>query len=319
MKQFTIEIDKTIMDYLKENAEPFVDTPNSVLHRLLFGNSSSLEKPDVFAYSFNENVPKALSQVLEVIKEVVKNERTRPEATRLVAERNNTAPQTIIDKYCRQLGKRANEIDRLLDEPGLSGFQTILMNKFQSHKEMIVSFFNELSNGEKKMDHVIQQTDFVRPSARPIRPYSPSSDRKKRNTALEAALKNALGKKLEDQFGSFILEGESQLIFNGTRVLCKFSSFHDDQSRWFWGVSKKYWQNWKLTDYLALIMKNETGDGHSYILMDSKEAQTLFNACSESAGEKKINMRIYMDDEIVRFQEWKDFDVETRSQPLELV
>ena len=319
MKQYTIEIDEIIMNYLKDKAEPFVDTPNTVLHKLLFDNILSHEKPNVLALNFNENMPKALSQILEVIKEVVNNKLSRPEATRIVAERNNTAPQTIIDKYCRQLGKKANEIDKLLNESGLAGFRIILMNKFPKHEEIIVSFFNDLQKGGEKMDHVRQQGDFKGSKARIHREYSISSSRKKRDTALEAALKNALGKKLKDQFGPFTLKGQSQLIFNGARVLCKFSSFHSDQSRWFWGVSKIYWQSWELIDYLALIMENENGDRHSYILMDSKEAQTLFDACSESAGEKKINMRIYMDDEIVRFQEWKEFDAEKRLLPLELI
>jgi hypothetical protein len=65
-------------------------------------------------------------------------------------------------------------------------------------------------------------------------------------------------------------------------------------------------------------MENESEDGYSYLMMGSEEALNLFALCSESAGEKKINMRIYMEDETIRFQEWKDFDVESRLQPIEL-
>ena len=39
MKKYTIEVDEIIMKYLQKHAEPFVDTPNSVLHKLLIGNS----------------------------------------------------------------------------------------------------------------------------------------------------------------------------------------------------------------------------------------------------------------------------------------
>ena len=35
----SIEIDEEIFDYLKKHAEPFIDTPNTVLRRLIFPNS----------------------------------------------------------------------------------------------------------------------------------------------------------------------------------------------------------------------------------------------------------------------------------------
>ena len=35
MKMYSIEIDENIWHLLQQNAEPFVDTPNSVLNRLL--------------------------------------------------------------------------------------------------------------------------------------------------------------------------------------------------------------------------------------------------------------------------------------------
>jgi negative regulator of replication initiation len=39
----TIEIDEDIFNYLKSIAEPFVDTPNAVLRRLIFPNSNSVQ------------------------------------------------------------------------------------------------------------------------------------------------------------------------------------------------------------------------------------------------------------------------------------
>lgn len=317
MKHYTIEIDELIMNFLKEKAEPFVDTPNTVLHKLLLKDSSFKKELDFNRPSFKATMPKALSQTLEVINTIVIEGKTRQEATKIVADRNNTAPQTIIDKYCRQLGKKAGEIDLLLSESGMAGFISILVDNFPKHKETIVGFFTSLQIGEEKMNHAIQQKELTRPQAQLQRLGTSTPDRKKRDTELESALKLSLGKKLQTQFGIFTRKGQSQLIFNKARVLSKFSSFHDDQSRWFWGVSKVYWKNWKPTDYLSLIMENEDSDGYSYILMDSAEAQDIFNECSESAGEKKINMRIYADDEIMRFQELKEFDVEGRLQPLE--
>ena len=319
MRNYTIEIDEVIMEYLKKHAEPFSDTPNTVLHRLLLGNSSSATSQQDFQPILSESMPKALSQILEVIYEVAKEGKSRQDATRVVAERNKTAPQTVIDKYCRQLGKTAQEVDRLLAEPGLGGFKMILTQKFLKHQDAISEFFNKLkpptsqasASVQPKMDtKVIRETVYER--------RSKSSERKQPDTALKAALKAALGRQLRKKFGDFQSEGQSQLVFDKARVLCKYSSFYNDQSRWFWGVAKTYWQYWENTDYLALIYENEIGEKYSYLLLDSVEAQRLFRACSESNDEKKINMRIYVDDQVARLQEWKGFDVQARTQPLQL-
>lgn len=144
MKNHIIEVDDIIMDYLKKNAEPFSDTPNSVLHRMLFRDKKIVEVSNFQSNRSNNRLPMALTQTLDVIHEVINNGLSRQDATRLVAERNGTTNQTIIDKYCRQLGKTASEIDRLLQESGLNSFQTILKIKFPKHKDTIDSFFNNL-------------------------------------------------------------------------------------------------------------------------------------------------------------------------------
>jgi len=320
MKKYTIEIDEIIMNYLKQKAEPFVDTPNTVLHKLLFKNSINQHGPKHRSYTYSKHdKPKALSQILEVITEVVVNNNSRPEATRIVAARNGTAVQTIIDKYCRQLGKTASEVDMFLGEPSLEKFRSILTNKFPNHNDLIASFFDDLREDEAKKEQIIQNQNFNHdPSDRNTKTYDSLTDRKKRDTALESALKKAIGVRLKDKFGQYTLKGQSQLVFNNAKVLCKFSSFHDDQTRWFWGVSKIFWEKWGPTDYLALIMENQKRDGYSFVMLHSDEAQSLFRACSESAGEKKINMRIYAEDNVIRFQEWKEYDVKTQSQPLDL-
>ena len=103
--------------------------------------------------SFPVGVPKALAQILEVIYEVKKSGRNRTEATNLVAQRRNTAPQTIIDKYCRQLGKRAYEIDRLLEDQNIGELKAVLERKFVNHRELIDSFFASLNSGKNKEVH----------------------------------------------------------------------------------------------------------------------------------------------------------------------
>jgi hypothetical protein len=152
MQNYKIEIDEKVWNYLKSKAEPFEDTPNSVLNRILLGGQLSRlhevnRKTAVsIPTSFPDGIPKALAQILEVIHEVKKSGRSRREATNLVAQRRNTAPQTVIDKYCRQLGKRAYEIDRLLEDQNLGELRALLERKFVNHRELINSFFASLNS-----------------------------------------------------------------------------------------------------------------------------------------------------------------------------
>lgn len=159
MQTYKIEIDEKVWNYLKTKAEPFEDTPNSVLNRILFrgplselhgvNKTTTITTPP----SFPDGVPKALAQILEVIYEVKKSGRNRREATNLVAQRRNTAPQTVIDKYCRQLGKRSYEIDRLLEDQNLREFRALLERKFVNHRNLIDSFFNSLNTVKKVEEH----------------------------------------------------------------------------------------------------------------------------------------------------------------------
>ena len=147
-----IEIDNEVWDFLKNHAEPFEDTPNTVLRRLLLNNKlksdgslstrvSPIEEP-----KFPNDIPMALQQILEVTFLVRKKGLTRSEATNKVAKKRGIAPQTVIDKYCRQLDKKAYEIDRLL-ESNIGEFKSIVQNTFSIHKGFINNFFSEyLSN-----------------------------------------------------------------------------------------------------------------------------------------------------------------------------
>ncbi len=147
MKMHTIEIDETLWSYLQKHAEPFVDTPNSVLNRLLFDTSAasspSKDEPKIPAVSI-QGIPKSLAQILEVVYEMEVNGHSRTEATKRVAHNRGTSPQTITDKYCRQIGKKAQQIDQLLSEPGYEGFKEILKGKFDAHQQVIESYFETL-------------------------------------------------------------------------------------------------------------------------------------------------------------------------------
>jgi hypothetical protein len=145
-----IEVDEDIWQFLKRNAEPLEDTPNSVLRRLLLGKNDKPIKHHAIEHNaydypkFPSGTPQALSQVLEVIHAVHKFGISRSKATNVIAKRRNTSPQTIIDKYCRQLGKRAYEIDRLLHTDNMLDFQSLLENKFPRHNNIIIDFFKSL-------------------------------------------------------------------------------------------------------------------------------------------------------------------------------
>ena len=145
-----IDIDEDVWGFLKKNAEPFEDTPNSVLKRLLFANLATTRGSQTISTSKDElhslpaGVPVALQQILEVTYLVKKQGYNRSEATNLVAEKRGIAPQTVIDKYCRQLNnKKAYEIDRLLEQNN-SEFKSLVKRIFLKHHSVIDDFFETL-------------------------------------------------------------------------------------------------------------------------------------------------------------------------------
>ena len=148
MKTYSIEIDERVWSYLQKHAEPFVDTPNTVLNRLLLGTSREADESRAVsagpAISI-KGTPKSLSQILEVIYEMKINGYSRTAATNRVAQKRGTASQTITDKYCRQIGKKAHEIDQLLSEPGYGAFKALLKRKFSAHQQVIDAYFESLA------------------------------------------------------------------------------------------------------------------------------------------------------------------------------
>lgn len=147
-KMYQIEVDDEVYDFLKSHAEPFKDTPNSVLRRFLPLINNRVEIQDNNARKvlpqFPDSVPNALAQVLEMVI-LVKNEGlNRVQATHKVAELRGITNQAVIDKYCRQLGKRAYEVDELLMTQNLNEFKTLLTDEFPYHSKLIESTFNEI-------------------------------------------------------------------------------------------------------------------------------------------------------------------------------
>ncbi len=150
VKMCKIEVDQEVYEFLKKSAEPFVDTnPNSVLRRLLpleaktpiQGND---DLPKIFP-EFPPSVPNALAETLEMIILVKKAGLSRVQATHTVADIRGISTQAVLDKYCRQLDKRAYEIDELLMMQNLKKFESMLMEKHPYHRSLIQDIFNDIS------------------------------------------------------------------------------------------------------------------------------------------------------------------------------
>lgn len=154
MKMYKIDVDEEVYQFLQGKAEPFRDTtPNSVLRKMLLGQrddpravTGHVDLPN----DFFVGVPKALSQIGKVIYLAKKHGYTRTDATNKVAETLGVTPQTVIDKYTRQLGKKAFEIDRLLEDRNLGEFEALLTSSFPNYPEVVGAFFARL--GEKEPD-----------------------------------------------------------------------------------------------------------------------------------------------------------------------
>ena len=143
IKMHWIEVDDKVFKFLQKNAEPLIDTPSTVLYKLLFDEQHPDTSDNNQQLKFT-GLPKGLSQILEVLFEISKHGLSRQQATRFVAEKHNTVPPTIMDKYCKQLELKAREVDSLLEEPGYEKFVKILMEKFPDYKTVIDLFFETL-------------------------------------------------------------------------------------------------------------------------------------------------------------------------------
>ena len=143
MEMHWIEIDDRLFKYLQNHAQPFLDTPNTVLYRLLLGEDSPDTSNDSPPITLT-GLPKALSQTLEVLYEINRHGYSRQKATRIIAEKNHTVPSTIMDKYCKQLDLKARDVDLLLEEPGYEKMMRILKGKFRDYESVIDMFFETL-------------------------------------------------------------------------------------------------------------------------------------------------------------------------------
>ncbi len=150
MKYHTIEIDEEVWGLLQKKAKPFVDSPNTVLRRELLGKENyqvinkNLNISFTSFFQVSYKIPAALEQTLRMIYLVKHRGFSRNDATSNIAKELRIRPQSVIDKYCRQLNKKAYEVDRLLSQNNLSEFKSILIKKFPNFSNDIDDFFRKL-------------------------------------------------------------------------------------------------------------------------------------------------------------------------------
>jgi hypothetical protein len=150
MRFHQVEVDDEVFEFVKGKAEPLVDTFNSALRRILPVNGhsrgptgSSRLVQDAPAKTPSTLPPlsggtsQALRQILEVAHLVRGGAYARTAATSFVAKQHKVFPQTVLDKYCRQLGLSAGEFDRLLESADAAELRKLLKSKFPGYDEVI--------------------------------------------------------------------------------------------------------------------------------------------------------------------------------------
>lgn len=149
MRTHQVEVDDEVFSFVKGRAEPLVDSFNSALRRLLpleeartQRRAQSPKSDHAIAAATNlssmaNGTPQALRQILEVAQLVRGGAYTRTAATQYVAKQHRVFPQTVLDKYCRQLDLTASQFDRLLEQEELPDLRKVLRSKFPDHAEVI--------------------------------------------------------------------------------------------------------------------------------------------------------------------------------------
>ncbi|HTV43698.1 MAG TPA: hypothetical protein VMF05_00145 [Stellaceae bacterium] len=151
MPMHKVEVDDEVFALVQSHAVPLVDSFNSALRRLLSSGELTKRKgqpaqttgsvKDLEGYRHPHGTPQALSQVLDVVRLVHGGSDTRSEATRRIAATLDIAPQTVLDKYTRQLGLTAVQFDRLLAPERCEELRKLLHSKFPEHLNTIDHVF----------------------------------------------------------------------------------------------------------------------------------------------------------------------------------
>ncbi len=145
MQSFRIEIDEEIMDLLLANSEPFEDTPQNILKKLLGLKKKGLQylKFDIPVNKIKVK-SKALLEILGVIYFMKTFGCTRIQATRAVARKRKILYESVADKYTRRMRLNLPEMDILLTQPGLIDLKALLKKRFPRYSGDINYFFLRL-------------------------------------------------------------------------------------------------------------------------------------------------------------------------------
>ena len=106
--------------------------------------NKNLNIPFTIFFQVSYKIPAALEQTLRMIYLVKHRGFSRNDATNNIAKELRIRPQSVIDKYCRQLNKKAYEVDRLLSQNNFSELKSILIKKFTNFSNDIDDFFRKL-------------------------------------------------------------------------------------------------------------------------------------------------------------------------------
>jgi hypothetical protein len=170
---YQIDVDSEVYDHLKWEAEKRLETPNTVLRRLLKLDEPPLKaRMSVGSYPINRDmiqesrimsashvsrstsleqrttnhlqlpnlphhIPTTLEHTLQMIHLVRKQGYTRIDATKALAEWHRVAIPTITIKFTRLLGISAHEIDALLEPEREGDLMGLLMSNFPEYGEVI--------------------------------------------------------------------------------------------------------------------------------------------------------------------------------------
>ena len=145
MRMYQIEVDDEVFSYLQRKAQPFLDTPNTVLRRELPLKQSTRTSGSTFlgaektpnSLPIPAGTPKALREILEVVHQVRTSRSTRSDATKDIARKLGVGYTTVMDKYTRQLGLTTSEFDRLLDHDQLPQLKALLKERFRAHGDVV--------------------------------------------------------------------------------------------------------------------------------------------------------------------------------------
>jgi len=347
MKFYTIEVDEKVWNYLKKNAEPFKDTPNSVLNRIIFGSTAKpapktvppprpyerRSEPEV--HSENDLTLNGIKLELERQEEIQKKNAEHPhdisshshsddienlqleledtfspdhEEINISLEPSDTfQPDKDIDDFINELEK-SNTSTSIRDE-----FSRILKDIPRENGE-----WKEISVHPKMNPNIGKPSPMVRTPLREAELKKPPEKKKPKLLSLEDKLVYSLGERLKNQWGEFRQEGVGLLIFANKTVLCKSSKYDEKNAKWFWGVSQADRYAWGPQNWLALILENEDQKSYSFLLFNSQESGVLFDQCKQTTGDKYINMLIDDAYESARIQEWRHLDLRNRKKALPL-